>query len=523
MTERTSAAISFTIPERPYNASIRHKPSFSSFSFEPAFWNDFFGNTSDPNNLTFGLIDLIVQHGGQPHIRPGGITMDSMVFNEPASEVVRHTSPSGGIYYTTIGPDFYESWSLFPNVTKFVSTLNLGNDSLQIAVDEAKASVKYQAERIAFFELGNEPNNYKTTRCDNSTSGYVQQWKNWTGTIDAAVNAESPAVFPHERWIASSATTDDTPLHVRPNDLIPAGIDSQGNIAAYSIHSYPFSTCDPTRNALATLPNILNHTVLLEYAVTGLYPSGKAALDSGSKWVVGEFNSVSCSGKPNVTDTFAQALWVIDSELIYATLNASACFLHQGATLVFQSSDQVNTAGENGAPGFSTYDFVYPRSGQLRGPARVLPSFAGQMFLAESFATDGIRVKMLDAPAGVDADYFSGYAFYEAEYLSHAVFVNLKPYYENSSSDYTVELDLKDEIGRCGGGATVKRLTAPYVDTKTNEDVKWAGQSFQNGTANGKVTVERVAEDSIVSVRGSEAVLVNFKKSSWGHGQWGGW
>ena len=84
--------------------------------------------------------------------------MDSMVFNESASEVVRHTSPSGGIYYTTIGPDFYESWSLFPNVTKFVSTLNLGNDSLQIAVDEAKASVKYQAERIAFFELGNDPN-----------------------------------------------------------------------------------------------------------------------------------------------------------------------------------------------------------------------------------------------------------------------------------------------------------------------------------------------------------------------------
>jgi hypothetical protein len=40
---------------------------------------EFFGNASNPNALTFGLLDLIVEHGGRPIIRPGGITMDSMV------------------------------------------------------------------------------------------------------------------------------------------------------------------------------------------------------------------------------------------------------------------------------------------------------------------------------------------------------------------------------------------------------------------------------------------------------------
>jgi hypothetical protein len=56
-----------TIPRTAENASIPHANSFASFSFEPAFWVEFF------------LLDLIVEHGGNPIIRPGGITMDSMV------------------------------------------------------------------------------------------------------------------------------------------------------------------------------------------------------------------------------------------------------------------------------------------------------------------------------------------------------------------------------------------------------------------------------------------------------------
>ena len=68
-----------SIPRTAENASIPHANSFASFSFEPAFWVEFFGNASNPNALTFGLLDLIVEHGGSPIIRPGGITMDSMV------------------------------------------------------------------------------------------------------------------------------------------------------------------------------------------------------------------------------------------------------------------------------------------------------------------------------------------------------------------------------------------------------------------------------------------------------------
>lgn len=56
------------IPETALGASIKHDPSFVSFSFEPAFWVEFFGNSSSPNELAFNLLDLIVAHGGQPTV-----------------------------------------------------------------------------------------------------------------------------------------------------------------------------------------------------------------------------------------------------------------------------------------------------------------------------------------------------------------------------------------------------------------------------------------------------------------------
>ncbi len=404
-------------PSGVVGASIAHRSSFASFSFEPAFWVEFFGSYASPNSLTFSLIDRIYERGGRPIIRPGGITMDSMVFDPNGGDPVRDTSPAGGVYRTTVGPNYYKSWSHFPEGLKLVSTLNFGNDSLEIAKGLADASVKYQPGRVEYLELGNEPTNYPKSRWDDSTAAYVTQWKEWTHQIDVSINAtlatnidggnSDVELAAKQRWWASSATTDDSGLNVRPVDIIPAGIDTQKSVAEYSIHSYPFATCDPTRAALATLPNILNHTALTQYADTQIMPSAQAALSSGRPWIIGEFNSVACSGQPNVTDTFAQALWVVDSELIYAVRNASSVHLHQGATLVFQSNQQTNTAGgDDGKPGFSTYDFVYPIESSKRGEARALPSFVAQLYLAEAFASptkdERLRVAELPRPTGVD-------------------------------------------------------------------------------------------------------------------------
>lgn len=39
--------------------------------------------------------------------------------------------------------------------------------------------------------------------------------------------------------------------------------------------------------------------------------------------IVGEFNSVSCSGHDGVSNTFGQALWLLDTTLYAASINVS--------------------------------------------------------------------------------------------------------------------------------------------------------------------------------------------------------
>ncbi|KAJ0114001.1 glycoside hydrolase family 79 protein [Diaporthe amygdali] len=512
-------AVQVNIPTSAAGASIPHSPSFQSFSFEPAFWVEFFGNASEPNELTFGLLSRLIERGAEPIIRPGGITQDSMIFNASAGDPVRTTNAAGGVYRTTVGPEYFQdqSWDNFPKGTKFVSTLNFGNNSIDIAQGMAVASVQYQKDKIEYFELGNEPTNYPSSRWNYSTDAYVAQWKSWTAQIDQAVNGvvgSNETAFASERWWASSATTDQTGLHVRPADIIPAGINSDNQVAQYSIHSYEFATCDPVRAALATIPNILNHTGLLRYADEEIYPSAKAALDAGSTWVIGEFNSIACSGAPNVSDTFAQALWVTDMELIYAARNASSVHLHQGATLVFQSADQSNSAGENGTPGFSTYSFVYPRNSSKRGEPRALPSFVSLLFITEALGGSGVQISALDTPAGVNKDSFSSYAFYEDDVLSKIALINMKPFYKNSTEDFTVTVDLSQYTQDLESPAQLKRMTAPYVDEGKTENVTWAGQSFKNGDPIGELNIEEIGQDGLVEVRGSEAVLIFLNDSS---------
>jgi hypothetical protein len=108
--------------------------------------------------------------------------------------------------------------------------------------------------------------------------------KKYTSGIHAAVNDSS---VPKERYWASSAIIDPPPLY---KHLSPA---------------YASTPC-----LLSLRIAILNqHSANTVPAHRNPTPSARAALDAGVKWGI----SVSCSGAPKETDTFAQALWVVDS------------------------------------------------------------------------------------------------------------------------------------------------------------------------------------------------------------------
>ncbi|PSN73925.1 hypothetical protein BS50DRAFT_538843 [Corynespora cassiicola Philippines] len=489
-----------TTPSSPISQA--HVPEFIGYSVEPSFWTEFFGEPDAPRELTFRLVQHLHERGAKLIIRPGGDMQDSMVYEPTLNQsVLRIESGKGGIYQTRIGPKFFESWDNFPEGTEFVATTNFRNHSLPIAVGLAVAAYEAQKDKIRYYELGNEPTFYPKERYNGSTKAYVEDWHRFTAEIDMAVNNDS-----YGKWWASSATTDDSGLELRPAALIPAGVNNTGQVGQYSIHTYEFASCDPVANELATINNIINHTDLVRYADEEVYPSAKAALDVGAEWIIGEFNSVACAGKPNVSDTFAQALWTVDISLIYAVRNATSVLLHQGAALLFKSNQQINAPGDDGSPGYASYSLLYPTNSTKRGEARVLPVFVSQLLITEALSNAG-RIAHLPTPEGVDEDRFSAYAIYGEDdaKASKMVILNMKPHYAGNGTASTLWIDIGEH-----DGAIVKRMTAPSVDEKDAAKVTWAQQSFKYGEAVGDVTVEAVKKNGRVPIKDSEGVLVIF-------------
>lgn len=42
-------------------------------------------------------------------------------------------------------------------------------------------------------------------------------------------------------------------------DIVNEGVATTNAVKLFAQHTYQYSTCDPARNAIATLPNLINH------------------------------------------------------------------------------------------------------------------------------------------------------------------------------------------------------------------------------------------------------------------------
>lgn len=185
---------------------------------------------------------------------------------------------------------------------------------------------------------------------------------------------------------------------------------------------------------------------------------------------MGEANSVACEGKPNVTDTFAQALFTTAQEMTYTTMGASRFFLHQGATLSRPGENTTNKPTPDGTPSFSAYSLLYPVDSESRGKHRVNPGFVSQLFMAEAFGKHGkTRFARLEAPQGIDPARFFGVAVYDEHSSkkgpSRLLLMNTTPYSVNSTEPAgNWSLDVSGLIHPAQKKVVAKRMTAPYVD-----------------------------------------------------------
>jgi len=156
--------------------------SFVAFSIEFSSFPDFAGNLSAPNTFSNNLLNNLGNlTGTKPYIRVGGNTQDYAVFDSAQDQaLVGIVDPAKSPDYPTtitIGPAYFESYHTWPG-TKYIHGFNLGRNSTTARaglIDSVPYACKaLQDGRLLYWELGNEPDLYKT-----SAQGPVRP-SNWT-------------------------------------------------------------------------------------------------------------------------------------------------------------------------------------------------------------------------------------------------------------------------------------------------------------------------------------------------------
>ncbi|KAF9223850.1 glycoside hydrolase family 79 protein [Gyrodon lividus] len=495
-------------------------PALGSFSIETAFFEEYLGNVTYPNTLSINLFNNLKERAGvAPEIRIGGITADSTFWN-PDQDVALYSyvDDTGALINTTLGPQFWNSVKLLPEGTKIIMTLDLENFNYTGTLSLAEAAWAGLGPRvISRFEIGNEPDQYSLHL---DAQDYTAIWEPWSVNISKALNAPNPefqvgATVIDPLW---PYNTSQAEAQFDCVSALAAGADDGHTVKTCSEHTYQYSVCDPTRAAVATLTNLVNHTRLAEYL--DLWQPRIQAVRSQlgpDGFVIGEFNSVSCSGRDNVSNTFGQAMWLLDTTLYAASINISRVYVHQGGPLALQSSTQLNHGG------LSLYNLWYPVENQ-NGPIQVLPSYFAYLFVSEliggskSLRTSNIfpgrqanGSSITTAGGDPSAGQISVYGYWEEpfpEYPAKLAILNLEVY--NATAMYprpNVTVDFSTFLSKPGRMITVKRLTAPGADIKYGNLTSWAGQNFASGVAEGEVVEEKITTGQ-VDIAASSAVLI---------------
>lgn len=238
--------------EVPADASEALLDSFVSFSIEFAFFPDFAGNSSLPNTFSYNLLSNIGQlQGSNPIIRVGGNTQDYALYNPNL------TVATLGIYdfsrsadyptNLTIGPSYFDSYSTWPN-TQFIHGFDLGKNG-SVGLNSLLATVPLackalQNGKLAYWELGNEPDLYKTSsqgpvRPENWTEqDYVDEWLGKTRQMRDVMGRTCPDLVANGTYEFVAPSFGGTHNSLDPIITWQDGLDNDADIALISSHKY---------------------------------------------------------------------------------------------------------------------------------------------------------------------------------------------------------------------------------------------------------------------------------------------
>lgn len=156
--------------------------------------------------------------------------------------------PSKAVDYPTIlsiGPLFFESYSTWPD-TKFIHGFNLGKNGSQ-ALESLLATVPLacealQDDKLAYWELGNEPDLFKTSaqgpvRPSNWTENdYVNEWLTKTRLIKKTLVESCPEMANDTKYQYIAPSFAGVSNSLNPVTTWRDGLNTDHNIALNSEH-----------------------------------------------------------------------------------------------------------------------------------------------------------------------------------------------------------------------------------------------------------------------------------------------
>lgn len=349
-----AAPLSRPVPAGYVGLSIEYRSAFYYFGSDP----------SHPNPLFVALVRGLTP-GQSPVIRFGGDTTDWTWWRTPG------VAQPAGVKYT-IGARWAAATRAAARAlgARLILGINFEADSAAIAHTESHALLAAIGRRyIAGFELGNEPEVYGTL--------------GWYATPSGAPVTGRPASYGFGAYLPdyariASALPSSVPL-VGPASGSPVWLSHLGRYLAanprvrvVTFHRYPLHRCFTPRTSPAypTIPNLLAPAAASGPA-DSLSGAVRVAHAHGLALRSDELNSVSCGGARGVSDTFASALWILDTLFNMARVGVDGVNVHTFRDAIYEP-------------------FAFAHSGG-RWTAQVRPMYYGMLMFARA-APPGSRL-----------------------------------------------------------------------------------------------------------------------------------
>jgi hypothetical protein len=384
---------SVAVTVNPAREGDRIQPGFLGLSME--FWSVEAYAGKNPNRINPVFVQLVrnLIPGQVGVLRIGGVTTDHTWW--PVAGVKK----SPAFWYKLDTRRLEVMRTVAEEIgAKLILGITFEVDSRKLAAAEGRAMLStIGANRIAAFELGNEPELYGNP----SVGFYTQDAHNVLGRPASYDMTSFTSDFAN---IASGLPPLPVagPVSGDPDWLAGLNqfINAVPRLGIVTVHRYPFEACTGTPASVwwPTIAKMLSPLSTVD-AAQGVAPWVAVAHAHGLPIRIDEMNNVACGVPPGIPNTFAMALWALDSLYAYAQLGVDGVNVHTWPGAVYNLFNFKKTkAGWEGAVEPEYYGLLMFAQGAPAGSHLLATASANpQVRVWATRAADGsIRVTLIN-------------------------------------------------------------------------------------------------------------------------------